>query len=62
MIELSAGVSYLTSHYHPPEGRLLGKLASAGQALFGVDIRIADAEGHECRGIPLANCWCAAPS
>ncbi|MDP9901079.1 long-chain-fatty-acid--CoA ligase [Variovorax ginsengisoli] len=47
MTELSAGVSYLTSRYHTPEGRQLGKLASAGQALAGVDIRIGDGEGRE---------------
>lgn len=47
MTELSAGVSYLTSRYHTPEGRKLGKLASAGQALASVDIRIGDSEGRE---------------
>ena len=47
MTELSAGVSYLTSHYHTPEGRKLGKLSSAGQALAGVDIRIGDTDGNE---------------
>jgi len=47
MTELSAGVSYLTRHYHSPEGRKLGKLASAGQALAGIDLRVCDGEGHE---------------
>ncbi|WP_219217015.1 long-chain-fatty-acid--CoA ligase [Variovorax boronicumulans] len=47
MTELSAGVSYLTSRYHTPEGRKLGKLSSAGQALAGVDLRIGDADGRE---------------
>jgi len=47
MTELSAGVSYLTRHYHSPEGRRLGKLASAGQALAGIDLRVCDSEGRE---------------
>jgi len=47
MTELSAGVSYLTRHYHSPEGRKLGKLASAGQALSGIDLRVCDSDGRE---------------
>ncbi len=47
MTELSAGVSYLTAEYHTPEGRRRGKLASAGQALVGVDVRIVDEAGQE---------------
>ncbi len=47
MTELSAGVSYLTAWHHTPAGRKSGKLASAGQALMGVDVRIVDAQGHE---------------
>jgi len=47
MTELSAGVSYLTSPYHTPAGRKLGKLSSAGQALAGIDLRIGDSEGRE---------------
>ncbi|SMG00215.1 class I adenylate-forming enzyme family protein [Burkholderia singularis] len=47
MTELSAGVSYLTSTYHTPEGRKLGKLTTAGRALAGVDVRIVDAHGRD---------------
>lgn len=47
MTELSAGVSYLTCRYHSEEGRKLGKLTSAGQALTGIDIRICDQQGAE---------------
>ena len=47
MTELSAGVSYLTRHYHSPEGRRRGKLASAGQALAGIDLRVCDGDGRE---------------
>ncbi|WP_323122943.1 long-chain-fatty-acid--CoA ligase [Burkholderia alba] len=47
MTELSAGVSYLTSRYHTPEGRKLGKLTTAGQPLAGVDVLIVDPHGRE---------------
>jgi len=47
MTELCAAVTCLAPRYHTLEGRRLGRLTSAGQAITGIDIRICDAKGRE---------------
>lgn len=47
MTELAGPVTYLPPWYHTPEGRLKGKLRSAGKAAAMAEVRIVDPEGNE---------------
>jgi len=46
MTEMAAAVTYLGSEHHSPEGRLRGKLTSAGAALPCIGLRIVDSDGR----------------
>jgi acyl-CoA synthetase (AMP-forming)/AMP-acid ligase II len=47
MTELAGPVTYLPPYFHTPEGRLKGKLRSAGKAAAMAEVRIVDVEGNE---------------
>jgi acyl-CoA synthetase (AMP-forming)/AMP-acid ligase II len=47
MTELSPSITFLLGPCHTPQGRLTGRLRSAGQAICGVDVRIVDSDDRE---------------
>jgi acyl-CoA synthetase (AMP-forming)/AMP-acid ligase II len=47
MTEMSPSITFLLGHCHTPDGRLGGRLRSAGQAICGVDVRIVDSDDRE---------------